>query len=76
MLNVLWIILGILLAVLIVAIVVVLCVNARVQQLKNEKYTNKERFDFISWVVSWAIPLLFNVKVNAKGLEKLETVAF
>lgn len=70
----LWIILGILLAVLIVAIVVVLCVNVRVQQLKDEKYTNKERFDFISWVVSWAIPLLFNVKVNAKGLEKLETV--
>lgn len=74
MLNMLWIILGILLAVLIVAIVVVLCVNVRVQQLKDEKYTNKERFDFISWVVSWAIPLLFNVKVNAKGLEKLETV--
>ena len=70
----LWIILGILLAVVIVAIVVVLCVNVRVQQLKDEKYTNKERFDFISWVVSWAIPLLFNVKVNAKGLEKLETV--
>lgn len=74
MLNMLWIILGILLAVVIVAIVVVLCVNVRVQQLKDEKYTNKERFDFISWVVSWAIPLLFNVKVNAKGLEKLETV--
>lgn len=74
MLNVLWIILGILLAVVILAVVVVLCVNARVQQLKNEKYTNKERFDFISWVVSWAIPLLFNVKVNAKGLEKLEAV--
>lgn len=74
MLNVLWIILGILLAVVILAVVVVLFVNARVQQLKNEKYTNKERFDFISWVVSWAIPLLFNVKVNAKGLEKLEAV--
>lgn len=74
MLNVLWIILGILLAVVILAVVVVLGVNARVQQLKNEKYTNKERFDFISWVVSWAIPLLFNVKVNAKGLEKLEAV--
>lgn len=74
MLNVLWIILGILLAVVILAVVIVLCVNARVQQLKNEKYTNKERFDFISWVVSWAIPLLFNVKVNAKGLEKLEAV--
>ncbi len=74
MLNVLWIILGVLLAIVVVAIIVVLCVNVRVQQLKDEKYSNQERFAFISWVVSWAIPLLVNVKVNAKGLEKLELV--
>ena len=49
----------------------VLCVNGRVQQLKDEKYTNKERFDFISWLVSWAIPLLFNVKVRCQGIRKV-----
>ena len=43
----------------------------RVQQLKDEKYTNKERFDFISWLVSWAIPLLFNVKVGCEGIRKV-----
>ena len=74
MLNILWILLAILLIILIGSIVLVLCVNGRVQQLKDEKYTNKERFDFISWLVSWAIPLLFNVKVDAKGLEKLDEI--
>ena len=74
MLKFLWIVLGILLVIIVLAIIVVLCVNARVQQLKDEKYSAQERFSFISWVVSWAIPVLFNVKVNAKGLEKLDQV--
>ena len=74
MLNVLWILLGVLLAIVVVAVIVVLCVNLRVQQLKDEKYSNQERFAFISWIISWATPLLFNVKVNIKGLEKLDQV--
>lgn len=74
MLKFSWIVLGILLVIIVLAIIVVLCVNARVQQLKDEKYSAQERFSFISWVVSWAIPVLFNVKVNAKGLEKLDQV--
>ena len=62
LLKFLWIVLGILLVIIVLAIIVVLCVNARVQQLKDEKYSAQERFSFISWVVSWAIPVLFNVK--------------
>ena len=61
MLNILWILLAALLIILIGSIVLVLCVNGRVQQLKDEKYTNKERFDFYLSCL-WASPLLFNVK--------------
>ena len=39
MLKFLWIVLGILLVIIVLAIIVVLCVNARVQQLKDEKYS-------------------------------------
>ena len=75
MLTILWIILGILAVILVVAIIVVLYVNARIQQLKKgENYTSEERFNFVSWLVSWLIPLILNIRVNAKGLEKLNQV--
>ena len=74
MLTILWIVLGVLLTALALVVIVVLCVNARVQQLKGDQYSNTERFNFISWVVSWAIPLIFRVRVEAKGLEKLDTI--
>ena len=75
MLTILWIILGILAVILVAAIIVVLYVNARIQQLKKgENYTSEERFNFVSWLVSWLIPLILNIRVNAKGLEKLNQV--
>ncbi|MDE5977879.1 MAG: 1-acyl-sn-glycerol-3-phosphate acyltransferase [Turicibacter sp.] len=74
MLSLLWIVLSILVALFIIAVITVLVVNFRVQQLKDEKYSTQERFSFISWVISWVVPLLFNIKVQAKGLEKLENV--
>ena len=63
MLTILWIVLGVLLTALALVVIVVLCVNARVQQLKGDQYSNTERFNFISWVVSWAIPLIFFFRV-------------
>lgn len=74
MLTILWILIGVFLTLVALVVIVVLCVNARVQQLKGEQYSNKKRFEFISWVVSWAIPLIFHVRVEAKGLEKLDLV--
>ena len=67
-------VLGILLGILIVAILVILGVNFRIQQLKKDKYTLEERFSFVSSVASWAVPLIFRVKVEVKGLEKLDKV--
>lgn len=74
MLNVLYWGLGIIVFLLLIAVIIVLSVNFRVQQLKDEKYSSVEQFSFISWVVSWAIPLVFNVRVEVDGLEKLEDV--
>lgn len=74
MLNVLYWGLGIIVFLLLIAFIIVLSVNFRVQQLKDEKYSSVEQFSFISWVVSWAIPLVFNVRVEVDGLEKLEDV--
>ncbi len=68
------VVLGILLGILLIAGIVVLGVNFRIQQLKDPRYTDQERFEFISWVVSWAIPLLTRVKVEVEGLEKLDSI--
>lgn len=74
MLTILLVVLGILLGILLIAGIVVLGVNFRIQQLKDPRYTDQERFEFISWVVSWAIPLLTRVKVEVEGLEKLDSI--
>ena len=55
-------------------IVVLLMVYMRVKQLEHEKYDDITRFKFISWLLSWATPLLFNTSVEVEGLEYLETV--
>lgn len=74
MLNILLWGLGIIGAFILILILVVLMVNFRIQQLKNDKYSTTEKFSFISWVVSWAIPLFFNVRVEVEGLEKLDSI--
>ena len=74
MFNFLMCLLGIILGILVLAILIVLGINFRIQQLKKEKYTDEERFSFVSSVASWAVPLIFRVKVEATGLEKLENV--
>lgn len=74
MLTILFVLLGILLAILLIAGIVILSVNFRIQQLKDPRYTDQERFEFVSWVVSWAIPLLTRVKVEVEGLEKLDSI--
>lgn len=74
MLNILFYVLGVILVIVLIAVMVVLSVNFRFQQLKNDRYSWQERFAFVSWVVSWAIPLLINVKVEVEGLENLDEV--
>lgn len=74
MLTILFVLLGILLGILLIAGIVILSVNFRIQQLKDPRYTDQERFEFVSWVVSWAIPLLTRVKVEVEGLEKLDSI--
>ncbi len=74
MLTILFVLLGILLGILLIAGIVILSVNFRIQQLKDPRYTDQERFEFVSWVVSWAIPLLIRVKVEVEGLEKLDSI--
>lgn len=74
MLTILFWGLGVIGLLLLIIIITVLGVNFRVQQLKDEKYSSVEKFSFISWVVSWAIPLVFNVRVEVDGLEKLDEV--
>lgn len=74
MLNVLLWGLGIIVTLVLILVLAVLMVNFRVQQLKDDKYSAAEKFSFISWVVSWAIPLFFNVRVEAEGLEKLDAI--
>ncbi|MGL4373852.1 MAG: lysophospholipid acyltransferase family protein, partial [Turicibacter sp.] len=74
MLDILMVIILIIIVLLIVAALTVVLANLRVQQLKNEKYSNLERFKFVSWIMSLATPLLFNMKVEVEGIEKLDQV--
>ena len=65
------IVLGIL---LLVVMIVILMVYVRVKQLEKAQYDDVTRFKFISWLLSWATPLLFNMSVKVEGLDYLETV--
>ncbi len=67
-------VLGLILGLIVLLVIVVLGVNFRVKQLANEKYTDEQRFEFVSWLLSWATPLLFNVSVEVENVEKLDQV--
>ena len=65
-----------LVTILVIIGLVVLFVYLRVKQLANEAYTDEQRFKFVSWLLSWGAPLLFNVSVeveNAHYLDEVET---
>jgi 1-acyl-sn-glycerol-3-phosphate acyltransferase len=62
-----WILLGI--AVALVAIVLTL--NTYFIQLKKDKYTDADRWKFVSWLTSWGVPLLTFSRTEIDGLEKL-----
>lgn len=66
--------LGFIFIILFFAILLVLGVNARIQQLQKEKYSDETRFVFISKVCSLAISIIFNMRVEAEGLEQLEKI--
>ena len=53
---------------------IILGLNVRIQQLNGDKYSDTERFQFINKLCSWAIPLIFRIKVDVKGLEKIEAI--
>ena len=55
--------------------IIVITLNTCFIFLKNEeKYTDLQRFKFISWMVSWATPLLTFSKVEMEGYEILNQV--
>lgn len=62
-----WILLG--LTVLFIAIV--LALNTCFAELGKEKYTDADRWKFISWLTDWAVPLLTFSRTEMEGLEKL-----
>jgi len=65
-------ILGIvLIAIPIAFITIVLLLNHRFIQLENEKYSDTDRWRFVSWLASWAVPLLTFSKTEIIGLEKI-----
>lgn len=70
--NILIYLLGIILLILIMIMLFFLGLHIRFKQLENEKYTHEERFKIVSWIASWAVPLLFRAKIEATGLEYLE----
>jgi len=50
---------------------VVVVINFWFMRLANEKYTDEKRWNAVSWVVSWAVPLLIRASVEIEGVEKL-----
>jgi len=40
-------------------------------QLQKDKYTDVERWKFVSWLASWAVPFLTFSRTEIEGLEKL-----
>jgi len=67
--------LGMILGVVIGLIVaIVLALNFTFMVLKNEKYSDDTRFKFVSWILSWATPLLTNAKIEIDGLNYINEV--
>lgn len=55
--------------------VIVITLNTCFIFLKNEeKYTDLQRFKFVSWIMSWATPLLIFSKVEIEGYEIINQV--
>jgi len=67
-------VLGSLLLIVLLLVILLLVANVRMKQLQREKYSDRDRFLFINKLCSWAIPFIFRIKVEVKGLEKLEAV--
>jgi len=72
MVQVLMIIGWILLGIAILFILIVLALNTYFIELGKEKYTDVDRWNFISWMTSWAVPLLTFSRTEMEGLEKLD----
>jgi len=67
------IIFGLVLLTLVLAfITTVLILNARFIQLADDKYTDMDRWKFVSWITHWAVPLLTFSKTEMEGIEKLD----
>ena len=62
-----WILLGL----VVLFFVIVLLLNTYFIELGKEKYTDVDRWKFVSWLTSWAVPLLTFSRTEMEGLEKL-----
>lgn len=51
---------------------IVVVINFWFMRLANEKYTDEKRWNAVSQVVSWAVPLLFRASVEIEEIEKLD----
>ena len=65
-----WVILIILAIVLAIALIVVL-LNFWFIELAKEKYSDIKRWQAVSWITSWAVPLLTFTSIEIEGVEKL-----
>ena len=50
---------------------IVVLLNLWFIQLKKDKYTDIDRWKFVSWLTGWAVPLLTFSRTRMEGLEKL-----
>ena len=67
----LWI--GIIIGIIFLALgLTVVILNLWFIQLKKDKYTDADRWRFVSWLASWAVPLLTFSRTELEGLEKLD----
>ena len=62
-----WIFIGI----IFLFILTILALNTYFIELKKDKYTDADRWKFISWLTNWAVPLLTFSRTDIQGLEKL-----
>jgi 1-acyl-sn-glycerol-3-phosphate acyltransferase len=62
-----WILLGM----VVVFVTIILALNTYFIELKKDKYADIDRWKFISWLTSWAVPLLTFSRTEMDGLEKL-----
>lgn len=67
---VLWL-LAIIAAILVAIGIIVVILNGWFVELGKDKYTDKQRWNAIKWITSWAVPLLTFSKTQMEGLEKL-----